>query len=122
MNPGRETRESRLLHREKVGVAKLGFVAATVSGAPLTTLKYEGGAGAEKCSFRRDFFAFPSEDSHVVAARQIDAWSDPQDGSRTFDGFWIEQAATQTTRKVAGRATGTKLEPRRRFKVFRKAA
>jgi hypothetical protein len=57
MNPGRETRESRLLRlrREKVGVAKLGFVAATVSGAPLTTLKHEGGAGAEKCSFRRDF-------------------------------------------------------------------
>jgi hypothetical protein len=80
---------------------KLGFVAATVSGAPLTTLKYEGGGGAEKCSFRRDFFAFPSENSHVVAERQIDAWSDPQDGSRTFDGFWMEQAATQTTRKVA---------------------
>jgi hypothetical protein len=42
-------------------LVKLGFVAATVSGAPLTTLNYEGVSGAEKCSCTRDFFAFSSE-------------------------------------------------------------
>jgi hypothetical protein len=36
-----------------------------------------------------------------VAKRQIDAGSDPQYGLRTFDVFWMDQAATQTTRKVA---------------------
>jgi len=38
---------------------KLGFVASTVSGAPLTTLNYEGVAFAEKCSCRRDFLLPP---------------------------------------------------------------
>jgi len=37
---------------------KLVFAVAAVSGAPLTTLSYEGVACAEKCSCRRDFFAF----------------------------------------------------------------
>jgi len=36
----------------------LVFVVAAVSGAPLTTFNYEGVACAEKCSCRRDFFAF----------------------------------------------------------------
>jgi hypothetical protein len=33
-------------------------VVAAVSGAPLTTLNFEGVAYAENCSCRRDFFAF----------------------------------------------------------------
>jgi hypothetical protein len=48
-------------------LVKLVFVAATVSGAPLTTLNYEGVACAEKCSCRRDFFDFSSGNNHVGA-------------------------------------------------------
>jgi hypothetical protein len=37
-----------------------------------------------------------------MAQEQIDTGRGQTAGGGTFDGFWLEQASTQTTRKVSG--------------------